>query len=131
MPRPALFSCEGLTKSFDGPPLFEGLAFALHEGDHLGLVGPNGAGKSTLLKILGGIESPDSGTCTRRKGIRIGYVPQTPVFAPGKSAEAIVAEAIATDERLDDHERQRCIGLALGKVGFTDPDIPTNLLSEN
>jgi ATP-binding cassette subfamily F protein uup len=129
MPRPALFSCEGLTQSFGGPPLFEGLAFALHEGDHLGLVGPNGAGKSTLLRIVGGIESPDSGTCTRRKGIRIGYVPQTPVFAPGKSAEVIVAEAIAPDERLDDHERQRCIGLALGKAGFTDPGVSTDLLS--
>src|SRR5438093_408729 len=107
MPRPALFSCEGLTKSFGGPPLFAGLAFALHEGDHLGLVGPNGAGKSTLLKILGGLERPDAGTCTVRKNLRIGYVPQTPVFAPGRSVEEIVAEAVATDERLADHERHR------------------------
>jgi len=129
MPPPALFSCEGLTKSFGGPPLFEGLAFALHEGDHLGLVGPNGAGKSTLLKILGGIESQDSGTCTRRKGVRIGYVPQTPVFALGRSVDEIVAEAVATDERLDDHERHRSVSLALGKAGFTDPGISTDLLS--
>src|SRR5580765_6903882 len=44
MPSPALLSCENLTKAFGGPPLFEGLSFALQEGDHLGLVGPNGAG---------------------------------------------------------------------------------------
>jgi len=129
MPRPALLSCEGLTKSFGGPPLFEGLTFALHEGDHLGLVGPNGAGKSTLLRIFGGVESPDSGTCTRRKNIRIGYVPQTPVFAPGRSAEEIVAEAVATDERLDAHERHRRVRRALGKAGFTDPGASTDLLS--
>jgi ATP-binding cassette subfamily F protein uup len=129
MPRPVFLSCEGITKSFGGPPLFEELTFALHEGDHVGLVGPNGAGKSTLLKILGGVEIPDSGICTRRKNIRIGYVPQTPEFAPGMSAAEIVAHAVATDERLDDRERHRCVQVALGKTGFTDPEVPAGLLS--
>ena len=129
MPRPALLGCEGLTKSFGGPPLFEGLTFALHERDHVGLVGPNGAGKSTLLKILGGLERADAGTCTHRKNIRIGYVPQTPVFAPGRSVDEIVAEAVATDERLDDRERHRCVRMALGKAGFTDPGVSIDLLS--
>src|SRR2546426_4891839 len=105
MPRPALLSCHAVTKSFGGPPLFEGLSFVLHEGDHVGLVGPNGAGKSTLLKILGGLEVPDSGTCTRRKSLRIGYVPQTPAFTPRQSVADVVMEAVATDRRLDDHER--------------------------
>ena len=129
MRRDALLSCEGVTKSFGGPPLFEGLTFVLHDGDHVGLVGPNGAGKSTLLKILGGVEIPDSGTCTRRKNVRIGYVPQTPVFAPGRSAAEIVAEAVATDARLDDHERDERVRLALGQAGFTDPGVSTDLLS--
>ena len=129
MPRPALLSCDAVTKSFGGPPLFEGLSFALHEGDHVGLVGPNGAGKSTLLRILAGVESPDSGTCSRRKNLRIGHVPQTPVFPPGMSAAEIVAEAIAADGRLEDHERQRRVTLTLGKSGFTDPGVSADLLS--
>ena len=129
MRRAALLSCEGVTKSFGGPPLFEGLTFALHDGDRVGLVGPNGAGKSTLLKILGGVETPDSGTCARRKNVRIGYVPQTPAFAPGRSAAEIVAEAVATDARLDDHERDERVRLALGQAGFTDPGVSTDLLS--
>src|SRR5436309_14203059 len=129
MPRPVLLSCEGITKSFGGPPLFEGLTFVLHEGDHVGLVGPNGAGKSTLLRILGGIETPDSGTCTRRKNVRVGYVPQTPDFAPGMSAAEIVAEALATDTRLDDHERDERVRLALAQAGFTDPGASAGLLS--
>ena len=128
-PGPLLLGCDGLTKSFGGPPLFEGLTFALHEGDHLGLVGPNGAGKSTLLKILAGIETADTGTCTRRKNLRVGYVPQVPVFAGGKSAEEVVEEAVATDPRLDDNERHRCVRLALGKAGFTEPGVSTELLS--
>jgi len=129
MPPPALIGCEGLTKSFGGPPLFEGLTFALHEGDHVGLVGPNGAGKSTLLKILADIEHPDTGSCTRRKNIRIGYVPQTPVFSPGASAEEIVAEAVAKDAHLDDRERHRRVNVALGRAGFTDPGVSTDILS--
>jgi ABC transport system ATP-binding/permease protein len=129
MPRPALLSCEGLTKSFGGPPLFEDLSFVLHEGDRVGLVGPNGAGKSTLLKILGGIETPDSGACTRRKSVSIGFAPQTPAFAAGRSAAEVVAEAIAADARLDDHERDRRVRLTLARSGFADPDVPTDLLS--
>src|SRR5439155_6256979 len=50
-------------------------------------------------------------------------------FAPGMSAAEIVAEAIAADGRLEDHERQRRVTLTLGKAGFTDPGVSTDLLS--
>jgi ABC transport system ATP-binding/permease protein len=129
MPNPALISCQGVTKSFGGPPLFEDLTFSLHEGDHVGLVGPNGAGKSTLLRILAGVETPDTGICTRRKSLRIGHVPQTPIFVPGTSAAEIVDQAVAQDGRLDEHERHQRVRLALGRAGFVDPGISTDLLS--
>ncbi len=129
MPRPVLLAAESLTQSFGASPLFEGLTFVLHEGDHVGLVGPNGAGKSTLLKILAGVENPDGGTCNRRKNVRVGYVPQTPGFVPRATAEEIVAAAVATDKRLDDHERQERVRQALGKAGFTDPGVSTDVLS--
>ena len=40
-----------------------GIAFALGEGELLGLIGPNGAGKSTTIKILCGILEPTAGRC--------------------------------------------------------------------
>src|SRR5689334_11303033 len=103
----ALLSVEQLTKSFTSRPLFENLSFTIAEGDHIGLVGPNGSGKSTLLKILAGIEQPDSGTRAARKGLRVGYVPQDPIFAPEKTVEEVVFEAV------DDHEQSDVASRAL------------------
>ena len=75
-----LISCQNISKTFGERPLLEGLSFALHERDRVGLIGPNGIGKSTLLKILAELEEPDEGVCTRRRGLRVGYVPQHPSF---------------------------------------------------
>ena len=119
----ALLSVESLTKSFTSQPLFENLSFTIADGDHIGLVGPNGSGKTTLLKILAGIEQPDSGTRAVRKGLRVGYVPQDPVFARGKTVEEVVFEAVGDVERADIARR------ALAKSGFTDQDALTDTLS--
>ncbi|HEX6095975.1 MAG TPA: ABC-F family ATP-binding cassette domain-containing protein [Thermoanaerobaculia bacterium] len=126
---PVLLTAENLTKSYGSRPLFENLSFTLDEGDHVGLVGPNGSGKSTLLKILAGVEDADSGTCALRKGLRVGYVPQDPVFAPGKSVEDVLLEALQGDVALDDHEKHGRVAVALGKAGFLDREQQTDVLS--
>ena len=52
----------------------------MNEGDRIGVVGINGTGKSTFLKIIAGVETPDSGSVSKAGGVRIGYLPQDPVF---------------------------------------------------
>jgi ABC transport system ATP-binding/permease protein len=94
MPPTILLSCDSISKSFGVKPLFSDLSLSIHEGDHIGLVGPNGSGKSTLLKILAGLEQPDRGARSARRHVRIGYVPQEPVFPDGRSVDGVLAQAL-------------------------------------
>ncbi len=119
-----LVSCQELSKAFGAAPLFEGLSFGVFEGDHVGLVGPNGSGKSTLLKILAGLEEPSSGTRAARKRLRIGYVPQDPVFDAGATVVSVLREALR-DHHLDEHEVDGQIAVAMGKAGFADGEQAT------
>lgn len=42
----------------------DGVDFSIEQGEFVVIVGPSGAGKTTLLNILGGIDTPTSGTIT-------------------------------------------------------------------
>ena len=55
---------EGLTKAFGGPPVVDGVSFALARGTITGLIGPNGAGKTTLFNLIAASLTPDRGTIT-------------------------------------------------------------------
>ena len=44
--------------------VLRGVSFELERGKICVLLGPSGSGKSTLLNIIGGIETPDSGSVT-------------------------------------------------------------------
>ncbi|MEK6693737.1 MAG: ATP-binding cassette domain-containing protein, partial [Nitrospirota bacterium] len=128
MAPPILLSCESISKVYGAKPLFEELSFALFEGDHVGLVGPNGSGKSTLLKILAGLEAPDRGTRTVRRQLRVGYVPQEPTFAEGRTVEDVLAQVLVA-EGLDPHEHTGLIAKALSIGGFPNGDQPVATLS--
>lgn len=41
----------------------DGISFKIEEGELVGYIGPNGAGKSTTVKVMGGILTPDRGSC--------------------------------------------------------------------
>ncbi len=50
-----------LTKHYGREQAVSRVAFAVTEGEVLGIVGPNGAGKTTLLELLAGLLAADSG----------------------------------------------------------------------
>ncbi len=69
-------SVENLTKSFGINNLFENLTFGIERGQKIALVARNGAGKSSLFRILVGKETPDSGSVTYNKEVRLGFLSQ-------------------------------------------------------
>ncbi len=56
---------QGLTKSFDGKTVVNGLNMTINRGEIYGFLGPNGSGKTTSIRMLCGLLKPDagSGTC--------------------------------------------------------------------
>ena len=51
----------GLTKTYDGRNVVDGLTLTLHEGELFALLGVNGAGKTTTIRMLTGLTAPDGG----------------------------------------------------------------------
>lgn len=56
-----ILEVNGVTKSFSGKSVLNGMSFELEEGKVLGILGPNGNGKTTILNIIAGLLQPDSG----------------------------------------------------------------------
>src|SRR6185295_8082118 len=128
MPPTILLSCESISKTFGVKPLFSDFSLALFEGDHVGLVGPNGSGKSTLLKILAGLEESDRGSRSMRRNLRVGYVPQEPIFSDDQTVEQVLTQVLLA-EGLDPHEHTGRIAKALGLGEFISSDQPVATLS--
>ena len=84
-----------LHKSFGPQHILRGVTLTIRTGERVGLVGTNGSGKSTLARILGGAETPDTGSVARRRGADIAYLDQDPVFEPTLTPRAIVEGGLA------------------------------------
>ncbi len=52
----------GVSKSFGGVKAVDDISLSVRQGEFFSLLGPSGCGKTTLLRILGGLETPGSGT---------------------------------------------------------------------
>ncbi|MCZ2471818.1 ABC-F family ATP-binding cassette domain-containing protein [Aquirufa ecclesiirivi] len=73
-------SAENISRNLGERWVFKNLFFGLQKGEKVSLIGKNGTGKTTLMETLMGLQSPDEGKVTIRKGIRVGYLPQNPIF---------------------------------------------------
>ena len=75
-PFMTLLSANEIRLSYGHQTLLDGVTLAVATGEKVGLVGRNGCGKTSLLKILADENQADSGDISKRRGIRIGYLPQ-------------------------------------------------------
>ncbi|PLL13301.1 elongation factor 3 [Tabrizicola sp. TH137] len=78
MARAPLLQLSGITLTFGGNPVFDGLDLVVQPGDRVALVGRNGSGKSTLMKVMAGLVEPDQGSRVVPPGVVVGYMEQDP-----------------------------------------------------
>jgi branched-chain amino acid transport system ATP-binding protein len=57
----ALLSVRGVSMSFGGVKVLDGIDLDVRAGEIRGLIGPNGSGKTTMLNIISGIHTPRQG----------------------------------------------------------------------
>jgi ABC transport system ATP-binding/permease protein len=84
-----------LGKSYGDHVVLGQVDVTIRTGERVGVVGDNGAGKSTLSRILAGLEAPDSGTVSRRRGASVLYLEQVPRFDGDPSAEQAVRSGLS------------------------------------
>lgn len=114
----------GLTKSFGGRRVLDGLDLDVVAGESVALLGANGSGKTTTLRCIVGLARPDGGR-TLVGGVdvagepiearrRLSYLPQKSVFPPTLTVRetlAVVARLRGLGSREVDREIDSC-GLA-------------------
>lgn len=110
----------GVTHSFAGTKVLDGVDLRISKGSVVAILGPSGSGKTTLLHILGGLLTPDAGRVDLPFE-RPGFVFQEPLLLPWRTARGNVAFGLA-GLRLARSERFGRARTMLVKVGLGQDD---------
>ncbi len=133
-----LVSLRNLTKTYQRGPekvqVLHGIDLDIEEGDFVALMGPSGSGKTTLLNLIGGLDSPSSGSIevagqrieqlsggklSHWRSQNVGYVFQFYNLMPALSAQKNVELPLLLT-RLGGAQRKRNAQIALQLVGLAD-----------
>ncbi|MGC1687739.1 MAG: ABC transporter ATP-binding protein [Candidatus Acidiferrales bacterium] len=126
-----LVQVEGLTKVYGKVRALDGVTFDVEAGEWIAMMGPSGSGKTTLINILGGLDTPTSGSAvvdgvdvarfdeaglTRYRAEKVGFVFQQFHLVPYLTAIENVMLAQYFHSTTDENEAR----LALERVGLGD-----------
>ena len=89
----AIVTFQNVSKNFGAQDVLVDAGFAIHDGERVGLIGRNGAGKSTLLTLMAGLDAPEGGLVTRKRGLRTAMMGQDCALALDQTVGAVLAKA--------------------------------------
>ena len=112
-----LLAGRSLRKSFGSRLILDGADLAVEPGARIGVVGANGSGKSTLMKLLAGLETPDAGEVTRRRGAVVVYLDQHP---PGDTRTALETVLAARPDLVELERELAAVTEQLGGPALAD-----------
>ncbi|RDU22821.1 ABC-F family ATP-binding cassette domain-containing protein [Anaerosacchariphilus polymeriproducens] len=121
----SILNVENLSHGFGDRAIFQNVSFRLLKGEHIGLVGANGEGKSTFLNIVTGKLMPDEGKVEWSKNVRVGYLDQHTVLAPGMTIRDVLKSAFLHLFELEDKMNAIC-----DKMGNAAPDELDSMMEE-
>ncbi|HUF48879.1 MAG TPA: ABC transporter ATP-binding protein [Vicinamibacterales bacterium] len=122
------------TRGSERIDVLQGASLDIPQGDFLALMGPSGSGKTTLLNLLGGLDTPSSGTIdvggqqisgmrgaelSRWRSRHIGFVFQLYNLLPVLRAEGNIELPLLLT-KLSKAERRKRVAIALKVVGLSD-----------
>jgi putative ABC transport system ATP-binding protein len=131
MERVRLVEVTGLAKEFGNVRALDGVTFYVDAGEWIAIMGPSGSGKTTLINILGGLDTPTSGSAivdgvdvarlaenelTRYRAEKVGFIFQQFHLVPYLTALENVMLAQYFHSTTDEAEARE----ALRKVGLGD-----------
>ncbi|MFQ5586021.1 MAG: LPS export ABC transporter ATP-binding protein [Thermodesulfobacteriota bacterium] len=121
---------DGVTKSFRGRKVVNGVSLAIEPGEVVGLLGPNGAGKTTTFYMVVGLIPPERGMVFlgadeitelpmyRRANLGISYLPQEPSIFRKMTVEENIVAILEFLNLPKEEERMRLKGL-LDELGLS------------
>ncbi|MBN1610197.1 MAG: ABC-F family ATP-binding cassette domain-containing protein [Polyangiaceae bacterium] len=101
-----------LAKAYGTREVLRSASLTVRSGERVGVVGSNGSGKSTFARLLAGLDTPDRGTVTRRRGASVLYLEQVPRFDPADTAAGVVSSGLVECSRAVARHREASAALA-------------------
>jgi ABC-2 type transport system ATP-binding protein len=124
-----MIEAHDLTRRYGDFTAVDGISFAVHEGEILGMLGPNGAGKTTTIRMITGFLPPTSGKVTvagkdlfespREARRQVGYLPENVALYTEMRVEEYLAYR-ARLEGLNRAEARPAIAVALERCLLGD-----------
>ncbi|MBR6216173.1 MAG: energy-dependent translational throttle protein EttA [Spirochaetaceae bacterium] len=90
-----IYTMDRVSRSYGTKTVLKDISISYYYGAKIGVIGENGSGKSSLMKIFAGLDNEYTGEASILPGYTIGYLPQEPELAAGKTVMEIVKEGAA------------------------------------